>query len=324
MTQKSHRKKTEKSIKKKLMNRIPCPSCRVQLYLPDVRATGCCPLCNTKISDTQHHLTTAAPVLPVQPTSKATTTTQQNSKMTKRRIIAMLIQDAGRHAGHAAKKINSAGAAPTSSSRWSNTNVTEICPGLFLGDINVALDRTFLREKNISHVVNCTTEIPNVFAKSNMNVLNSMGYPIETIYDEEEVEIQYLQLNLVDVESEIISCHFQETFNFLNKILGDDEEDGDSSVMKTNDTSSTSSSSSSRRARGNVLVHCAQGVSRSATIVASYLMRKENMSCNDALAFIKYLRPVSGPNDGFRTQLKQLEEELKIKNDDTVAVAQKK
>ena len=301
MTQKSHRKKTEKSIKKKLMNRIPCPSCRVQLYLPDVRATGCCPLCNTKISDTQHHLTTAAPVLPVQPTSKATTTTQQNSKMTKRRIIAMLIQDAGRHAGHAA----------TSSSRWSNTNVTEIRPGLFLGDINVALDRTFLREKNISHVVNCTTEIPNVFAKSNMNVLNSMGYPIETIYDEEEVEIQYLQLNLVDVESEIISCHFQETFNFLNKILGDDEEDGDSSVMKTNDTSSTSSSSSSRRARGNVLVHCAQGVSRSATIVASYLMRKENMSCNDALAFIKYLRPVSRPNDGFRTQLKQLEEELK-------------
>ena len=70
--------------------------------------------------------------------------------MTKRRIIAMLIQDAGRHAGHAAKKINSAGAAPTSSSRWSNTNVTEIRPGLFLGDINVALDRTFLREKYIS------------------------------------------------------------------------------------------------------------------------------------------------------------------------------
>ena len=48
-----------------------------------------------------------------------------------------------------------------------------------------------------------------------MNVLNSMGYPIETIYAEEEVEIQYLRLNLVDVESEMISGHFQETYNFL-------------------------------------------------------------------------------------------------------------
>ena len=302
------------------MNRIPCPSCRVQLYLPDVRASGCCSLCNTKISDTQHHLTTAASIPPVQPTSKATTTTQQNSKMTKRRIVAMLIQDAGRHAGQAGQ----AGQAPTSSTRWSNTNVTEIRPGLYLGDINVALDRTFLREKNISHVINCTTEIPNIFAKSNMNVLKSMGYPIDTIYEEGEAEIQYLRLNLVDVESEIISCHFQETFNFLNKILGDDDDEEDFSVMKSNDTSSTSSSSSNSSSssgssssssssctRGNVLVHCAQGVSRSATIVASYLMRKENMLCNDALSFIKYLRPVSVPNYGFRTQLKQLEEELK-------------
>jgi hypothetical protein len=249
--------------------------------------------------------------------SKAEPTPQQKkSKVAKHRIIAMLIQDAGRQQ----QQIDLGACKPR---RLSNTNVTEIRPGLFLGDINVALDRTFLREKNISHVINCTTEIPNIFAKSNTNTLKSMNYPIHTIYREGEEEIQYLRLNLVDDENEMIACHFQETYEFMNRVLRGEEVEqveADSSAVKTNDTATTStttstttsSGSTSRRSctRGNILVHCAQGVSRSATIVAGYLMRKESMSCQEALSFIKCLRPVSGPNDGFRAQLKQLEKEL--------------
>ncbi|KAK2590028.1 hypothetical protein QQS21_012294 [Conoideocrella luteorostrata] len=40
----------------------------------------------------------------------------------------------------------------------------------------------------------------------------------------------------------------------------------------------------------NVLVHCREGISRSASIVIAYLMRKHNMSLDEALAGVKEKR----------------------------------
>ncbi|KAH3764342.1 Leucine-rich repeat protein SHOC-2 [Pelomyxa schiedti] len=55
------------------------------------------------------------------------------------------------------------------------------------------------------------------------------------------------------------------------------------------------------------LVHCAAGVSRSATIVISYVMYKKNIGLEEALCFVAALRPVVQPNLGFINQLKQFE-----------------
>jgi protein-tyrosine phosphatase len=61
-----------------------------------------------------------------------------------------------------------------------------------------------------------------------------------------------------------------------------------------------------------VLVHCHAGVSRSSTIVISYLMRKYiNFSLNDALKFVKSKRPIIKPNKGFMKQLQKYEDKLK-------------
>ncbi|CAA7271144.1 unnamed protein product [Cyclocybe aegerita] len=52
-----------------------------------------------------------------------------------------------------------------------------------------------------------------------------------------------------------------------------------------------------------VLVHCAEGVSRSVSVVAAFLMAHYGWSPNDALNYIKSKRRVADPNFGFIQQL---------------------
>eukprot|EP01116_Phalansterium_solitarium_P004596 TRINITY_DN1562_c0_g1_i1.p1 TRINITY_DN1562_c0_g1~~TRINITY_DN1562_c0_g1_i1.p1 ORF type:complete len:180 (-),score=40.08 TRINITY_DN1562_c0_g1_i1:461-1000(-) len=54
---------------------------------------------------------------------------------------------------------------------------------------------------------------------------------------------------------------------------------------------------------GKVLVHCAAGVSRSATVVIAYLMVNEGMSVTEARDAVKLKRPIIWPNPGFMRQL---------------------
>ena len=63
-----------------------------------------------------------------------------------------------------------------------------------------------------------------------------------------------------------------------------------------------------------ILVHCAAGASRSATIVIAYLMWTKKMSFDDALKFVQSKRFIVYPNPGFREQLQLFEKEL-IKNE---------
>jgi len=55
--------------------------------------------------------------------------------------------------------------------------------------------------------------------------------------------------------------------------------------------------------RAPTLVHCQMGISRSPTIIISYLMKKYGMSLYDALAHCKKARPIVNPNRGFIAQL---------------------
>lgn len=62
--------------------------------------------------------------------------------------------------------------------------------------------------------------------------------------------------------------------------------------------------------RHNVLVHCKAGVSRSATVVASYLMSSRAMTAAEALDLLRSKRPIVFPNKGFQKQLRAYEREL--------------
>lgn len=59
-----------------------------------------------------------------------------------------------------------------------------------------------------------------------------------------------------------------------------------------------------------VLVHCKQGVSRSASLVIGYIMQHERMRLNDAYAFVKNKSPNVTPNLGLVYQLLEYEKFL--------------
>ena len=51
------------------------------------------------------------------------------------------------------------------------------------------------------------------------------------------------------------------------------------------------------------LVHCAAGISRSATICIAYMIKQQGMGADEALEYVRSRRPIVCPNAGFRDQL---------------------
>jgi len=61
------------------------------------------------------------------------------------------------------------------------------------------------------------------------------------------------------------------------------------------------------RSGQNVLVHCQQGISRSAAVVMAYLIRNHSMSFDAAYALVKRKRACTKPNSGFVQCLQEWE-----------------
>jgi len=81
-----------------------------------------------------------------------------------------------------------------------------------------------------------------------------------------------LTINIEDDENEPIDAFFEKCYQYIDAAINSGE---------------------------RVLVHCMAGVSRSATIVAYYLMKKYGMDVEDALLYTRARRPIVRPNDGF-------------------------
>jgi protein-tyrosine phosphatase len=62
--------------------------------------------------------------------------------------------------------------------------------------------------------------------------------------------------------------------------------------------------------QARVLVHCVQGVSRSASVVCAYLIRAYGWTPAQAVQYVKSKRPAAEPNPGFITQLGEYAELL--------------
>ena len=58
---------------------------------------------------------------------------------------------------------------------------------------------------------------------------------------------------------------------------------------------------------GKVLVHCNDGMSRSASLVIAYLMQKYGLDFKAALTHVQSRRFCVQPNDGFEQQLREFE-----------------
>ena len=107
----------------------------------------------------------------------------------------------------------------------------------------------------------------------------SLYVPIEPLYKESDNFI-HKECNVDDLSQQNIIQYFGECLKFIK---GDEK----------------------------ILVHCAAGASRSATIVIAYLMWDKKMSYKDAYAFAKGKRSIVWPNSGFAEQLQLFEKLLK-------------
>lgn len=96
--------------------------------------------------------------------------------------------------------------------------------------------------------------------------------------------INYLCLSILDLESENIVKYFDICHQFIELSVINNE---------------------------SILIHCGAGISRSSTIVISYLMKKYYLDARLAYYMVRNKRPCIKPNNGFMAQLKEYENELK-------------
>lgn len=148
--------------------------------------------------------------------------------------------------------------------------MSQVLSYLYLGGKADAKDKATLQKLKIKYILNCTPP---------RTVDREAGCP--SYYEKEKLFV-YKRIPIFDNKGEDIIAHMTEAYNFI--------EEG--------------------KHYGNVLVHCLKGVSRSASFVIGYLMRKNEFTMDEALAHVQMCRPVVQPNSSFLSQLETFQSTL--------------
>ncbi|NXD63370.1 DUS26 phosphatase, partial [Eolophus roseicapillus] len=151
----------------------------------------------------------------------------------------------------------------------------EVWPGLYLGDQDIAANRRELAHLRITHILNAS---------------HSKWRGGAEYY--EGTGIRYLGIEAHDSPSFDMSPYFYPAADFIHQALNE----GRPCVSPP----------------GRILVHCAVGVSRSATLVLAYLMIRHHMPLVEAIKTVKDHRGII-PNRGFLRQLVALDNALRLK-----------
>lgn len=140
-----------------------------------------------------------------------------------------------------------------------------------------------------SVIGNFATKDPDILDDMNIKVvisaLTEEEYEDYMIAKEDFPNIDWHRLVIDDDEEERISEHFFKIHKVISKAITDNK---------------------------NVIVHCAAGMSRSASLVIAYLMIENRWCYEETFNYVKKKRPIISPNIGFIKQLKSLEYRLKM------------
>lgn len=175
--------------------------------------------------------------------------------------------------------------------------ITEIAPGLFLGGFDASKNFKILMKHNITAMVSVSSVRAREWDGPGHRTL--IAEKDHLFVHCEDKPTEDLLTRLPDI------CDFIETRLHakppsLEELLQMPPQQEREYGLQDIDTSAFF--------RGhNVLVHCYLGVSRSATVVAAYLMRKRHQGRDEVLHFMRTKRKVN-PNQSFLGQLKVWEE----------------
>lgn len=108
-----------------------------------------------------------------------------------------------------------------------------------------------------------------------------------------------------------VKCNFPEDFEYLKL---DDLLDSPDANIKQHFEKSNGFIHSALNSNGRVFVHCHAGISRSSTLIIAYMIKHLNYSFDKALEHCKSRRSKVNPNEGFKKQLREYEQEIKKLN----------
>ena len=206
----------------------------------------------------------------------------------------------------------------------------EILPGLYLGSERNAKDKNCLSQLNITAILNVGEECKNFYTTEMSETPSSSKSTLSPVYNPlniisgSDVSIDFgshfSQATVGIPHSADTSTGSQSSFPFAVKYKHlpwshnqqDIQTHFDDAFAFIDETRNIHLDNcvDKRRPEG-VLVHCKQGVSRSATLIIAYVMKATGKTMNEAYAMVKDKSPVISPNLVLIYQLNEYEKEMR-------------
>ncbi|KAK3285178.1 hypothetical protein CYMTET_7193 [Cymbomonas tetramitiformis] len=158
---------------------------------------------------------------------------------------------------------------------------------LYLGGFKSALNMNFLASNNIKYIINTASNL-EVFAPKFPQVMREH---VER-HGRKVLSLQWLD----SLDFEIPEDDFLQIINFIETGIQDDRDRRDGQ---------SSSEAETKDHPVGILIHCAQGRSRSATAMGVYVGWKLNLSMEQANALVKEGRKMADPNQSFIEQMRK-------------------
>lgn len=162
-------------------------------------------------------------------------------------------------------------------------SISEIEPGLFIGDVQITYDRAALLENHITAVVSLVNDSLDLWKLSGFTDIISPD--------------RHLWIECIDSSTQDLLVHMRRVSDFIDQMLR-------TPTRSRGDDLGHHAAGASEQPMtgGNVLVHCNKGRSRAPTVVIAYLMRKYGQSPEEALVQVRAKRRIR-PSGNFMTQL---------------------
>ncbi|KAI9807360.1 MAG: hypothetical protein M1833_000103 [Piccolia ochrophora] len=195
-------------------------------------------------------------------------------------------------------------------------SISEIEPGLFIGNSKTTSDNKTLKEYQINAVISLVSGPLVLWRRTRFTDSVTLG--------------RHLWIECLDSSTQDLLVHMDRACDFLDQmilpvkrprsptsspqsnpeVITDERTIQQDVGAQTDDKSiyqqgeeASSDANTSPPATSNVLVHCEQGISRSATIMVAYLMRKQRRSRDEVLAEVRSKRSQVKPSANFMRQL---------------------
>jgi len=156
---------------------------------------------------------------------------------------------------------------------------SKIYENFYVGSLRDGTDPKKLEENGITHIVSILSSMQ--YKKSD----KSEKYKTSTL----DEKYKRLRISIEDKTSSDLTPYFKSVAIFIHKALFEEN--------------------------GVVLIHCAQGKSRSVTLCCAYICSLTLVDWKSALNAIRHSRPLADPNPAFKEQLRLYQENGNFKND---------